>query len=79
MKVHIYTDMQYTPVEDHKENTSHYMPRAKAQRILKSLGFIKVSANFDQYDIQELRKIKSKLPKKWVSNFNLWLDYNQNG
>jgi hypothetical protein len=51
------------------------MSNAAANRLLKKLGFFKVSENFDQYNIKDLQKIKKKLPKRWVEQFNLWLNY----
>lgn len=72
--VSIFIDMQYNPLLEDADY-SRYMKIEEAERLLKNHGFIKVSDDFDKYDIESLKKIKSQLPEKWIENYNLWANY----
>lgn len=73
-KVKVYTDMQYNPLIEHASYKT-YMSFESAESILNELGFIKVEYMFDQLNINDLKSIKSELPKEWIYNYNLWVNY----
>lgn len=73
-KFRIFTDMQYNPLFDVTKDKDFYTFE-EAEKILKSLNFIKLRDDFNYYNIEHLREIKNQLSEKWIENYNLWANF----